>query len=407
MAELFNNDSSLNEANRRLNAQGNPAVTTVTPGTVSAGFIAPERQLTDDEILENIQPTAKAGNRIYNRSELAIIKFPLDIERSVPYILFKIFETQQGAVDVTDETSQSLRGGVDVATAAAAGIPGATTILGAVAGAQLAPGALGTLGGAALTTDVGLDAVDTFANTVLGGIGGGITSRAKDILKSFALKRNNSQLALAIALFMPEGITTNYDNEYETLSVTATTGGLGFAAQALSRRDGVVKDVNPYIAEASAAIAGKIVGNDDFARLGLFATTGLVVNPQLETIYSTPVLRKFTFDFRLVPRNATEAQAIQGIIKNLKFFSAPEIKDGTGGRFLVPPAQFEIEFYDGDNNTNQYFFKTKKCVLTGISLDYTPNGFATFKDGAPVETRMQLTFQETVIIDRKAVVEGY
>jgi hypothetical protein len=56
---------------------------------------------------------------------------------------------------------------------------------------------------------------------------------------------------------------------------------------------------------------------------------------------------------------------------------------------------------------NDFLFKTKKCVLSGINVDYSPNGFATFKDGAPVETRLQLTFQETVIIDRAAVAGGF
>jgi hypothetical protein len=46
-------------------------------------------------------------------------------------------------------------------------------------------------------------------------------------------------------------------------------------------------------------------------------------------------------------------------------------------------------------------------VLTGINVDYTPNGYATFTDGAPVETRLQLQFTETAIIDQKAVEEGY
>ena len=109
----------------------------------------------------------------------------------------------------------------------------------------------------------------------------------------------------------------------------------------------------------------------------------------------------------MIPRNARESEAIAAIIKNLKFFASPTIPDNSTGRYFIPPAQFEIEFYDGKNNLNDFLFKTKKCVLSGINVDYSPNGFATFRNGAPVETRLQLTFQETVIIDRAAVVEGY
>jgi hypothetical protein len=162
--------------------------------------------------------------------------------------------------------------------------------------------------------------------------------------------------------------------------------------------------------EGASRLASKVVGGDeDFTRLGLFATTGLVNNPQLEMIYNSPVLRKIIFDFRLVPRSSTESQLIKDIIKTFKRESAPIIPKSSTGRYLIPPSQFEISFHNGraQGPVNDYFFKTKKCVLTGINVDYTPNGYATFTDGAPVETRLQLQFTETAIIDQKAVEEGY
>jgi hypothetical protein len=124
-------------------------------------------------------------------------------------------------------------------------------------------------------------------------------------------------------------------------------------------------------------------------------------------LYTSPVLRRFVFDFRMVPRNRKEADDIKAIIYFLKLFSAPTVPDNSTGRYFIPPAQFEIEFYDGNNNLNANLFKTKKCVLSSINIDFAPNGYATFDDGMPVETRMQLTFQETAIIDRTAVGEGY
>jgi hypothetical protein len=90
----------------------------------------------------------------------------------------------------------------------------------------------------------------------------------------------------------------------------------------------------------------------------------------------------------------------------LKRFSAPEIPAGSTGRYFIPPARFEIEFYH-HNNPNENLFKTKQCVLENISLDYAPNGYASHYDGMPVETRMSLIFRETTIIDKKAVDEGY
>jgi hypothetical protein len=390
----------------RLTARAQAAETGTTlaaDGSLRAADALEEVKITTRKTTSlNFNTDPNIGRK--SKSELGILKFPENVGQGVPYMLLKIFETQTGTVPIGDQTTGSLREGANVFAAGVAGVPALDAVVAGAAGGQVA-GIAGSVFGVAATTELGSSAIDAAGNKILGV--SDITSRAKDLVKNFALKRNIEQLALGIALFMPDGINTNYDNEYEALSVTATLGGFGFAAQALSAKRGFVKDINPYIAEAASKVAGKLVGNEDFAKLGLFATTGLVNNPQLETIYTSPVLRRFTFDFRMIPRNATESEMIKIIIDRLKYFAAPTILDGTGGRFLIPPAQFEIEFYDGNDNQNLYLFKTKKCVLSGISVDYSPNGFATFANGAPVETRMQLTFQETVIIDKNAVNEGY
>lgn len=346
----------------------------------------------------------------FAKSSLSILKFPESLEADgSPYVLFKIFETATGPAQVTDRTTQSIRvGGETLATTVQSvipAVPGQEGTVGAIAGATAIGGITGAAIGFGVTTQAGQDLVNN-AGTALLGVDN-IISRSKELVKNFNLKRNIEQLQLGIALFMPDGINTSYDNEYEALSVTGTLGAVGFGAQALASKGGAVDETNAFIAEAASSILGRIAGNEDLTKLGVFATTGRVINPQLEMIYTSPVLRKFTFDFRMIPRNEAESSAIYQIITYLKYYSSPTIPDNSTGRYFIPPAQFEIEFYDGKNNLNTFLFKTKKCVLSGINVDYSPNGFSTFRNGAPVETRLQLTFQETVIIDRKAVTEGY
>ena len=334
-------------------------------------------------------------------NKLVIKKFPLDLEAKdskTPYALFKIFGSSTGAVESQDATTVSLATGATRATEVIAGIPQGDIAAAAVFGGQLA-GTPGAIAAAIIATDAGQNAINSTASEIFGKEVN-ITSAAKNLVKNFALKRNIQQIEEAIALFMPDGITSNYDHEYDALSVTATLGVVGFAAQAVGSTNGEVSDANPYIGEAAAALASKVIGGEDFAKLGLFATTGFVRNPQMELIYSTPVLRKFVFDFRLIPRTPVESDAILKIINSFKYHAAPRILTGAGGRYLTPPSQFQIEFYNADGTPNSNMFKTKNCVLTGISVDYTPNGYATFYDGMPVETRMQLSFQETSIISK-------
>lgn len=336
-------------------------------------------------------------------TELSYTSFPENLEQSgSPYMLIKIFETITGEAPIVDPTTASLRSGADVVTTISDTIFATTgadreTQAGIVAGFATGSFAIGGL--TALFGEEALGIVNRSLGVDLGNV-------FKNNLKNFNLKRNSTQLAHAIALFMPDGLNANYDQEYEAISITQTLGLIGGLAQAVAgRKSG--DSVDPYVMEAAGAAASGILGTE-FTKVGLFATTGKTVNPQLELMYTSPSLRRFTFDFRLIPRNAVESSLIQNILFYLKFYSAPRIpQDSSTGRYFIPPAQFEIEFYNSPNESNSFLFKTKKCALTSISVDHSPNGFATFANGAPVETRLQLQFQETTILDRTAITEGY
>lgn len=343
---------------------------------------------------QTVDTPRTAGTRVDN-SVLNIYKFPLNLEENnIPYMLFKIFETQTtGATAATNESEAALYSGFNT-----------ISDVGAASGKVLNDTTFG-LGGAVVDTATNL--TNSLGETIFKEKD--IVGRAKQSFKNFSLSRNTDQLALAIALFMPDGVTAQYEQQYDEISLTAVLGGAGMFAQALSAKNGAVGGIDPFIMEAASKAAGLIPGlqsSQELTNLLVFGTTGKSINPQLEMLYNSPRLRTFTFDFRLVPRNAAEAEQINTIIFLLKRFSAPEIPAGSTGRYFIPPARFELEFYH-HNEPNKNLFKTKQCVLENISLDYAPNGYASHYDGMPVETRMSLIFRETTIIDKKAVEEGY
>jgi hypothetical protein len=49
---------------------------------------------------------------------------------------------------------------------------------------------------------------------------------------------------------------------------------------------------------------------------------------------------------------------------------------------------------------NDRLYKVGDCVLEDISVDYAPNGWAAYSGGAPVQTRLTLSFKEMDILDR-------
>lgn len=350
-------------------------------------------EITDTLNTEN----ANIQNRGIDRSALSLIKFPTTIEAdATPYVLIKIFKSAVGTIDQTetDDPTNSIVSGVNV---------GFSGIQNAIDASPTA------------------SAVTDKAKQLLSGVSSSLTqltgntfnvgefaTKAKNLLTNYALRRNIEQLTYAIALTMPENLSASYQNNFDQLSLTSALNGFGLAAQALASTDGKGENANPFIAEA----AGRAISSftEDFRKLGLFATTGRTVNPQLELIYNSPALRQFVLDFRLIPRNAEESSAIGTILQILKLQAAPQIPQNTSGRYFIPPSQFQLEFYDGvDHATpNQFLFKTKKCVLEDISIDYSGGGsFTTFYTGAPVEIRLSLKFTETVIIDQNAVAEGF
>lgn len=311
-----------------------------------------------------------------------IYKFPLDIESAggaFPYMLFKVFETKTGATS-PDQTGRAING------------LGSTTNV--ISGEIL--GNIFTLGTA--VTDSLVEAT------------GASTNSLRDRLASFSLERNIGTLAATIALLAPDGINTSYTQDYSAVSMTADLGGLLAVAQFnAARKEGGSAQVDPFIYEAAGKLATKLPGvSDDASKLIQFGLNGTTVNPQLELLYNSPALRSFVFEFRMVPRSADESTAIRDIVRVFKYFSAPTIPDNSTGRYFIPPSQFEIEFYKQSHITNDFLFKTKKCVLKNVSVDYMPGGaYSTHADGSPMEVKLSLEFQETVILTSADVWSGY
>ena len=167
----------------------------------------------------------------------------------------------------------------------------------------------------------------------------------------------------------------------------------------------VMQNLSPFIANAIAQSTGG-VGKVLFA-----AATGVVQNPMLEVLYSSPAFRSFQFDFMFYPRDEKEATQIGNIINSLRFHQAPEVFGATNGFFLIPPSEFDIKFmYNNQENPN--IPKISTCVLKSIFTDYAPNGFSAYEvpgqiatpggTGMPVAIRLTLQFRETEIMTKSS-----
>lgn len=218
-----------------------------------------------------------------------------------------------------------------------------------------------------------------------------------------------------IALYMPDTLVFSQDQNYGDIGFGGGLLAAGAAgASALNRFKGMPtdkiaselgKNITPFLAAALKDPQLKALATGAF---------GTVVNPQLEMVYTSPQFRSFTFEFMFYPRSQREALEVQEIIRLFKFHQAPEVLSskfagGVGGFFLVPPSEFDIQFYyNGRENPNIPRIST--CALLNMSVDYSPNGFATYETlsskptkggtGMPVAMRMTLQFKELEILTK-------
>ena len=119
---------------------------------------------------------------------------------------------------------------------------------------------------------------------------------------------------------------------------------------------------------------------------------GAVLNKNMELLFNGPRLRGFSFTFRMSPRNADEAKAVRGIIRQFKQGMSP--KKGQTFTFIKAPHTFFIGYYH-KGSTSPWLNMFKECALESMTMNYTPDGqYSTFHDGALTSYEMQLGFKE-------------
>ena len=228
----------------------------------------------------------------------------------------------------------------------------------------------------------------------------------------------------SIVLYMPDTINFDHSQGYGDLQLGNEIGGKMAAAgksvidSAKEGSSGKKAGDAAIVAAAQFAAQSALVqklGKDSVAA-GSFLALGGVTNPMLELIYQSPSFREFSYEFMFYPRDEREALEVQNIIERFRFHQAPEVDAGSSGLLLIPPSQFDIQFYySGRPNPN--IPTIGRCVMTGIQVNYAPNGWSAYempgendprlgRTGMPTAIQMTLNFKETVIVTKQAFRQG-
>ena len=155
----------------------------------------------------------------------------------------------------------------------------------------------------------------------------------------------------------------------------------GDAFSSLLGKGGITGD------DVAAYFAQEATGKNVFTR-----TTGKILNPNLELLFSGPGLRSFNYNYQFTPREDREAKEIRSIIKFFKKQMAPKRK---GKLFLESPNVFKLKYIFKNGQQHPFLNKIKICALTSFNVQYTPDGsYMTYDDGSMTSYTCSLSFQE-------------
>lgn len=218
------------------------------------------------------------------------------------------------------------------------------------------------------------------------------------------------RLKTAIALHSPNNMSTTYSINYdeEDLDIyamgVAAAGGTAAFIEAAQQKG--ASNISQETTGSSIAAAGLGLGLSKLpGTAGIGKLTGLAPNPRKEQLFKNVQFRTFNFDYQFYPRDAKEAQNVLNIIYQFKLHMHPEFKDANNFLYIYP-SEFDIFYYNGTEenlNVNRH----TSCVLTDMTVNYSPNGqFTTFENGMPTQINITLTFKELATLTKEKIQDG-
>jgi len=152
--------------------------------------------------------------------------------------------------------------------------------------------------------------------------------------------------------------------------------------------------------DTKSALGTYIAGQASGAQNLLTRTTGAIMNPNMELLFTAPNIRNFSFAFTLAPRSREEAKTV---IKIIRFFKQGMAPIRSKSRlFLKSPHTFRLAYKRNGSessgfgvNDHPYLNKFKECAMGSFGVNYTPNGaYSTYDDGVMTAYQINMNFRE-------------
>lgn len=248
-----------------------------------------------------------------------------------------------------------------------------------------------------------------------------------------------SKLMKRLALYMPPSVAVNYGANWQKVDMLITKnqqtqvaddaskilklyerGDGSGAAEALKAAFGSKGNATgALLSAAMKSGAQTIMTNTSIGQAASYITQKSI-NPMSALSFTNINLRQFKFSFELMARSATESDSIRDIINCFKYGMHPgsnEVTDRPQGIpgavsgaadkvFLDYPNTFDIYLFSPGT---EYLFQIQRSVLVNMDVQYNGNRVASFfkGTGAPTNITLDLQFQETELLTKDRIVDGY
>ena len=238
------------------------------------------------------------------------------------------------------------------------------------------------------------------------------TSGRKDSSSIQLQNPTTRRISTAIALYMPQQITTSYQAKYseDTIGIVAeTVGGAILSGMSGSGFKGVMgvlgagaeEGINQFLQKGAELAAPG-------AQAMMAIHQGKVITPKLELMFKGVGRRSFSYEFNFIPKSEKEAIEVEKIVKEFKFQMSADFDGGgaQGQRRMTIPSNFDIEYmYKGQGN--KHLHKISTCVLEKMDVTYGGDKFVAYAGGRPQSTKISLSFSEMEIITKKRIEDNY
>ena len=236
------------------------------------------------------------------------------------------------------------------------------------------------------------------------------SSNESYVEKAKKLQKNSRYIILPIPQSVSDSVAVDYAsdtiNPLQVAGLNATKdfmldgkidlGAIKNQVTKILSKDGqnILTDQNINL--LATALSGKAINqlgaNVSVSSL-ISRSQGLILQSNLELLFSGVQLRSFPFIFDFAPRDADEAETVRKIIRTIKASMSPRRGD-TPAIFIRSPKLFKFT-YCHRGREHPFLNKMKTGFLTSMNVDYTASGtYATYDDGTPVHMRMTLQFTE-------------